>query len=223
MMRYTLHEQGNAPRDWPSERFEALWCDVAAASGSGAFTAEAAGRLPVVAMPDWSNPPLDSWVCVEGRLEQRVPMGEVHRGGEEWFVRGVSGVPVAAYVMDAPPTDVGERVRVVGRVIGPLRLADRRGEMREYPAVIGKAVVNADGRAAMLAQENRGMGGGTSWPLVSGGAVLVLLVAWFVLRRFLRPSGGVRAIHAAAAAARVGSGQSASPSCAPSGSSGGRA
>jgi hypothetical protein len=223
MMRYRFHEQGNAPRDWPSERFESLWRDVAAASGSGAFTAEAVGRLPVVAMPDWSNPPLDAWVCVDGRLEQRAPLGSLHSGGEEWFVRGVSGVPVAAYVMDAPQAQAGERVRVVGRVIGPLRLADRRGEMREYSAVIGKAVVNADGSAAVLVRESGGIGGGASWPLVSGGAVLLLLVAWFVLRRLLRQGGGVSAIHAAASAARVGGGRPASRLREPTDSSGGRA
>jgi len=125
--------------------------------------------------------------------------------------------------MDAPQAHPGERVRVVGRVIGPLRLADRRGEMREYSAVIGKAVVNADGSAAVLVRESGGIGGGASWPLVSGGAVLLLLVAWFVLRRLLRQGGGVSAIHAAASAARVGGGRPASRLREPTDSSGGRA
>jgi len=76
--------------------------------------------------------------------------------------------------------------------------------MREYPAVIGKAVVNADGRAAVVeVPKSIAIGGGDSWPIVSGGAVLVLLVAWFVLRRLLRQGGGVSAIRAAAGAARA--------------------
>lgn len=204
MMRCRLTEQTGAPRDWPSERFDSLWHEVGSQMGSGAFTAEAAGRMPVVAMPDWSNPPRDAWVCVEGRLEQRGPLGALHGGGEEWFVRGESGVPIAAYVIGAPKAEAGWRVRVVGRVIDPLRMTDRRGEMREYPAVIGKAVVNADGRVAVVeAPKSIAIGGGDSWPIVSGGAVLALLVAWFVLRRLLRHGGGVSAIRAAAGAARA--------------------
>ena len=203
MTRCRITEQTGANLDWPSDRFESLWSDVSAGTSAGSFTVEAVGRLPVVAAPDWSNPPREAWVCVEGRLEQRAPLGTLHEGGEEWVVRGATGVPVAAYVIDAPKVNAGERVRVVGRVLGPLRMTDRRGEMREYPAVIGRVVVSADGRPAVAARGSAGLGAGALWPWVSGGAVLALIVAWFVLRRLVRRGGGVSAIHAAAAHARA--------------------
>lgn len=200
-------DQGGRQRDWPSERFESLWDSVAS------------GGPPVVVQPDWSNPPVDSWVFVQGKLEQRTPLGAVHPGGEEWFVRDASGVAVAAYLVDAPQASAGTRVCLVGRVLGSLRLADRTGELRAYPAVVGRALLGADGRlvASVVVDGSRvnapggaapaGVAGDWSMTVVSGCAVAALLLGWFAVRHALRRSGGeMDRIHAVAARARSAGG-----------------
>ncbi len=192
--------QGTA--DWPSEHFEQVWSEVAAAAPTGAFTGQFCAQVPVITAPQWFGPLADSWLLVRGRLEQRTPMGAIHADGEEWFVRPGDGAPLAVYVMGAPHADLGTRVELLGRSVGIIRLKNRSGDMQEYPAVIARPLEPA------AAQQLQPTGSVDRGEFSLGGAVivaaLVLIAGWVAVRALSKraSSNGLSQIHAVAARAR---------------------
>ena len=194
--------EGQTSRDWPSEQFESLWQEVVATAPTGAFTKEQVATLPVITRPEWGKIPAGAWVEVNGKLEQRTPMGALHPDGEEWFVRTSGGDPIAVYAMTLTRYPVGSFVSVVGRDAGIIRLADRQGHLHEYPAVIGRPVEHAAARK--LQSASQGVASNFSVGLIGTLAVIVLIGAWFGVRLKAKRSAamGVSRIRAAADRAR---------------------
>ncbi len=194
-------------RDWPGERFESLWTAVGSVGGSGALTKDDLAALPIVLKPTWGSMADGAWAVVQGRLEQKTPLGEVHPDGEEWFIRPHDAAPIAAYV-NAPSAAVGSQVVVVGRELGVLRLADREGEIREYQAIVARTVDAAGaawighrgGEAAGLLASGSGVG---SAALLAALGVIVA-GGWIAARLFMRrsTSPALSRIHQVAERAR---------------------
>ena len=189
-------------RDWPSDRFESLWQEVVDAAPTGPFTIEQVSAMPVITHPQWGKIPAGAWVQITGKLEQRTPMGSVHPDGEEWFVRTSEGNPIAVYVMTSLQYPVGSLVSIIGRDVGTIRLADRQGTLREYPAVIGRPIERAAVREMQVA--SKGESGGFPVGLIAIFAVIVLIGAWFGVRVMAKRSSamGASRIHAVADRAR---------------------
>ncbi|MFZ4642153.1 MAG: hypothetical protein ACOYMU_02275, partial [Phycisphaerales bacterium] len=145
-------------RDWPSDQFESLWQQVVVAAPTGPFTIEQVAAMPVITHPEWGKVPASAWVQITGKLEQRTPMGSVHPDGEEWFVRTSEGNPIAVYVMTQSQYPVGSLVSIIGRDAGTIRLADRQGTLREYPAVIGRPVERSAAREMQVASKGTSVG-----------------------------------------------------------------
>ncbi len=159
----------NQSRDWPSAEFERVWGEVAASSGTAG----------------------DSWHLIEGRVEQSTPLGAIHPGAVEVFVRGADGSPVAAYLRDASGVAVGDRVTLLGKTVPSVVLRDRAGIMHEYPAFIARTM-DAPAREAST------MGG---WIGVGAVALVGIWVAMrIVSRRSTREP--LSRIHAVAERAR---------------------
>jgi len=199
-------------RDWPSERFESLWQQVVVAAPTGPFTIEQVAAMPVITHPDWGNVPASAWVQITGKLEQRTPMGSVHPDGEEWFVRTSEGNPIAVYVMAQSQYPVGSLVSIIGRDAGTIRLADRQGTLREYPAVIGRPIERSAAREMQVA--SKGASVGFPVGLIAIFAVIVLIGAWFGVRVMAKRSSsmGANRIRAVADRARQRGGFAASNS-----------
>ena len=188
-------------RDWPSERFELLWQQVVVAAPTGPFTIEQVAAMPVITHPDWGNVPASAWVQITGKLEQRTPMGSVHPDGEEWFVRTSEGNPIAVYVMTQSQYPVGSLVSIIGRDAGTIRLADRQGTLREYPAVIGRPIERSAAREMQVA--SKGASVGFPVGLIAIFAVIVLIGAWFGVRVMAKRSSAMGASRIRAVADRA--------------------
>ena len=188
-------------RDWPSERFELLWQQVVVAAPTGPFTIEQVAAMPVITHPDWGNVPASAWVQITGKLEQRTPMGSVHPDGEEWFVRTSEGNPIAVYVMTQSQYPVGSLVSIIGRDAGTIRLADRQGTLREYPAVIGRPIERSAARDIQVA--SKGTSVGFPVELIAIFAVIVLIGAWFGVRSMAKRSSAMGASRIRAVADRA--------------------
>ena len=188
-------------RDWPSERFESLWQQVVVAAPTGPFTIEQVATMPVITRPDWGNVPASAWVQITGKLEQRTPMGSVHPDGEEWFVRTSDGNPIAVYVMTQSQYPVGSLVSIIGRDAGTIRLADRQGTLREYPAVIGRPIERSAAREMQVA--SKGASVGFPVGLIAIFAVIVLIGAWFGVRVMAKRSSAMGASRIRAVADRA--------------------
>ena len=188
-------------RDWPSERFESLWQQVVVAAPTGPFTIEQVAAMPVITHPDWGNVPASAWVQITGKLEQRTPMGSVHPDGEEWFVRTSEGNPIAVYVMTQSQYPVGSLVSIIGRDAGTIRLADRQGTLREYPAVIGRPIERSAAREMQVA--SKGASVGFPVGLIAIFAVIVLIGAWFGVRVMAKRSSAMGASRIRAVADRA--------------------
>lgn len=82
-------------------------------------------------------------VTVTGRLEQHRSLGRPFEGVEEWFVRDDTGVPWVAYVIGADPSAVrdGRGVVLTGVLYKRMRLRDRSGVQRTYPALVASPPV----------------------------------------------------------------------------------
>ncbi len=167
------------------------------------MSATEVARLPVITQPQWGAIPLGAWVQVTGKLEQATPLGAIHEGGFEWFVRPLGKDPIAVYVLRDPGRTVGSQVSVLARDVGSIRLQDRQGTMREYPAVIGVAI---DKSSVLLGQV--GSFGSTreapsAW--IAAGAVVVIVAAWIGVRVLSKRSAAraVNRIHAVADRARA--------------------
>lgn len=188
-------------RDWPSDRFESLWQQVVVAAPTGPFTIEQVAAMPVITHPDWGNVPASAWVQITGKLEQRTPMGSVHPDGEEWFVRTSEGNPIAVYVMTQSQYPVGSLVSIIGRDAGTIRLADRQGTLREYPAVIGRPIERSAAREMQVA--SKGASVGFPVGLIAIFAVIVLIGAWFGVRVMAKRSSAMGASRIRAVADRA--------------------
>ena len=188
-------------RDWPSERFELLWQQVVVAAPTGPFTIEQVAAMPVITHPDWGNVPASAWVQITGKLEQRTPMGSVHPDGEEWFVRTSDGNPIAVYVMTQSQYPVGSLVSIIGRDAGTIRLADRQGTLREYPAVIGRPIERSSAREMQVASKEASVGFPVG--LIAIFAVIVLIGAWFGVRVMAKRSSAMGASRIRAVADRA--------------------
>lgn len=188
-------------RDWPSERFELLWQQVVVAAPTGPFTIEQVAAMPVITHPDWGNVPASAWVQITGKLEQRTPMGSVHPDGEEWFVRTSDGNPIAVYVMTQSQYPVGSLVSIIGRDAGTIRLADRQGTLREYPAVIGRPIERSAAREMQVASKEASIGFPVG--LIAIFAVIVLIGAWFGVRVMAKRSSAMGASRIRAVADRA--------------------
>ena len=188
-------------RDWPSERFELLWQQVVVAAPTGPFTIEQVAAMPVITHPDWGNVPASAWVQITGKLEQRTPMGSVHPDGEEWFVRTSDGNPIAVYVMTQSQYPVGSLVSIIGRDAGTIRLADRQGTLREYPAVIGRPIERSAAREMQVASKGASIGFPVG--LIAIFAVIVLIGAWFGVRVMAKRSSAMGASRIRAVADRA--------------------
>ena len=188
-------------RDWPSERFELLWQQVVVAAPTGPFTIEQVATMPVITRPDWGNVPASAWIQISGKLEQRTPMGSVHPDGEEWFVRTSEGNPIAVYVMTQSQYPVGSLVSIIGRDAGTIRLADRQGTLREYPAVIGRPIERSAARDIQVA--SKGTSVGFPVELIAIFAVIVLIGAWFGVRSMAKRSSAMGASRIRAVADRA--------------------
>jgi hypothetical protein len=83
------------------------------------------------------------YITVAGRLEQHRRLGRPFDEVDEWFIRDESGAPWAVYVTDSDPSDVrsGRHVSVSGLLYKRLRLQDRSGVERTYPALIASTPV----------------------------------------------------------------------------------
>ncbi len=178
-------------RDWPSEKFELLWTEVGSVGGRGALAKSDLAALPLVIAPVWSAMPEGSWALVQGRLEQKTPLGAIHPDGEEWFIRPHEGEPIAAYVAGATGLP-GSQVAVVGRELGVLRLADREGVLREYPAVVARML---DSQALASVQSlasgaNPAVATQTGSGALIGAVGAVIVGAWIAVRLFTRRSSG---------------------------------
>ena len=191
----------HSTRDWPSERFELLWQQVVVAAPTGPFTIEQVAAMPVITHPDWGNVPASAWVQITGKLEQRTPMGSVHPDGEEWFVRTSEGNPIAVYVMTQSQYPVGSLVSIIGRDAGTIRLADRQGTLREYPAVIGRPIERSAAREMQVA--SKGASVGFPVGLIAIFAVIVLIGAWFGVRVMAKRSSAMGASRIRAVADRA--------------------
>jgi len=188
-------------QDWPSERFESLWQQVVVAAPTGPFTIEQVATMPVITHPDWGKVPASAWVQITGKLEQRTPMGSVHPDGEEWFVRTSGGNPIAVYVMTQSQYQVGSLVSIIGRDAGTIRLADRQGTLREYPAVIGRPIERSAAREMQVA--SKGASVGFPVGLIAIFAVIVLIGAWFGVRVMAKRSSSLGANRIRAVADRA--------------------
>ena len=188
-------------RDWPSDRFESLWQQVVVAAPTGPFTIEQVATMPVITRPDWGNVPASAWVQITGKLEQRTPMGSVHPDGEEWFVRTSEGNPIAVYVMTQSQYPVGSLVSIIGRDAGTIRLADRQGTLREYPAVIGRPIERSAARDIQVA--SKGTSVGFPVELIAIFAVIVLIGVWFGVRSMAKRSSAMGASRIRAVADRA--------------------
>jgi len=177
--------QAQTTQDWPSERFESLWREVAAAAPSGVLTAEKVASLPVISRPVWGDIPAGAWLHISGKLEQCTPLGTTHPDGQEWFVRDESGDPIAVYAMTTAQYRIGSVVTILGRDAGVIRLADRQGIMREYQAVIGVPMERSAMRELVRVPQVT-----TSIPsgLISIAAVVALIGAWIWIRWMLKRS-----------------------------------
>lgn len=188
-------------RDWPSDRFESLWQEVVAAAPTGPFTIEQVAAMPVITHPDWGKVPASAWVQITGKLEQRTPMGSVHPDGEEWFVRTSEGNPIAVYVMTQSQYPVGSLVSIIGRDAGTIRLADRQGTLREYPAVIGRPIERSAAREMQVA--SKAASGGFPVGMIAIFAVIVLIGAWLGVRVMAKRSSAMGASRIRAVADRA--------------------
>lgn len=188
-------------RDWPSARFESLWQEVVAAAPTGSFTKQQVAGMPVITQPEWGNIPVGAWVQVTGKLEQRTPMGSMHPDGEEWFVRPSSGDPIAVYAMTLSQYPVGSMVSIIGRDAGTIRLADRQGTLREYPALIGRPIER--GATREMQADSQVASGGFSTGLIAIFAVIVLIGAWLGVRSMAKRSSALGASRIRAVADRA--------------------
>lgn len=77
-------------------------------------------------------------VTVSGRVEQHRSLSRPFQDVDEWFVRDDNGLPWMMYVVgNDEHVEDGRQVTMVAHVYKRVRLEDRSGVMRLYPALIG--------------------------------------------------------------------------------------
>ena len=192
MQAPSIARETRETRDWPGEKFESLWNAVGAVGGQGALTKSDVAALPLVVAPLWGQMPEGSWVLVQGRLEQNTPLGAIHPDGEEWFIRPHEGEPVAAFVAGGAALP-GSQVAVVGRELGVLRLPDREGVLRDYPAVVARMLDSQATASLQSLASGAAPAGATQagYGAIIGAVGAVIVGAWIAVRLFTRrPSGG---------------------------------
>ena len=98
-------------------------------------------RIDHAAILDDPNRYRGSLVTISGRLEQHRTLGRPFEAVGEWFIRDDSGQPWAVYVIDVESDDVrdGRYVTLSGLVYKRLRLDDRSGVERTFPALIASS------------------------------------------------------------------------------------
>jgi len=114
---------------------------------------------------------------IVGRLEQSHPLPRPHDAIVEWFVRLPDGHPVAVYVPRVEDLEPGARVRVAARFYKRLAGSSRDGTVSNWAAFGGRALGDApspDARPTLVV------------------LVVVLAVAWWLLRRLVARPAGLR-------------------------------